>query len=321
MSQRTANDPGNTSAALAVARWAAFRRFAAAIVLVAFAGGTVEGCGAVAHEAPQPAILFTRCCEEIWLLRSNGSTQFIAAGDNPEWMPGHQELIFRRTNDNAQPGPQTSVWIVNFNGTGLREVMSVASPNQVRFMATGGHPVLIAYDDQDGIWTMSIDGSRKRELLRDKGNANELAISPDGSTIAYAFNGDRGLPPALDLVGTNGRRQRVAFQGTQHTCGVRYPSWSPDGYWIAFSLCTEKGEGGEDGIWLVRRDGKDLHRIAASGISPTWSPDGKWIAFSYVRQSNEMVALVKVHPDGSGLVPLAPYMTGKAVTLDETPDW
>jgi len=54
--------------------------------------------------------------------------------------------------------------------------------------------------------------------------------------------------------------------------GAQEPSWSPDGNWIA---CT----GPSSGLWLVRPDGTDAHRVGDHGLWPgiAWSPDSRWI--------------------------------------------
>ncbi|HEY7829504.1 MAG TPA: hypothetical protein VIC06_02945 [Solirubrobacteraceae bacterium] len=299
-------------------------------IFVALAGVSLCACGDTARETPQLPIVFDRDFTSVWLLHPNGPTQFLTMGSKPKWSPDHRRVIFLRSEVSASSANQ-NVWTSNVDGTGVRQVTHVVPPNQVRFIAFGGHPAVIAYADHDGIWTVRPDGSGAHEILRDGGDTNELAISPDGSTIAYAYNGSASAPAALKLVGIGGGAQRVAFPGTSHVCGVSYPSWSPDGRWLAFSLCVDKGGGeGGEGIWLVRPNGRDLHRLVLAGASPTWSPDGKWIAFNLfhenAQRNGELSAFVKIHPDGRGLVELTPYASednpapGQPLASQD-PDW
>ncbi len=72
--------------------------------------------------------------------------------------------------------------------------------------------------------------------------------------------------------------------GLQHLTQGMEPALSPDGNWVAF---TRWGE--QDGIYLIRADGAEEHKIF--GIhqprQPAWSPDGAAIAFSYQQGSQD----------------------------------
>jgi hypothetical protein len=54
-----------------------------------------------------------------------------------------------------------------------------------------------------------------------------------------------------------------------------YPAWSPDGEWLAFSIYN-------DGLYVVRKDGTDVCKLAAAHFSliPSWSHDGQWLVYS-----------------------------------------
>ena len=101
---------------------------------------------------------------------------------------------------------------------------------------------------------------------------------------------------------TAGHHKRQIWAGGE-TTNVGSVAWSPDGYWIAFGLTVEKGGGNaESGVWLIRPDGRNMHRVA-SGAEPTWSPDGRWIAFSRTARSTKSeyaTALEMVRTDGTG---------------------
>ena len=63
--------------------------------------------------------------------------------------------------------------------------------------------------------------------------------------------------------------------------GMRYPCWSPDQKWIAFSLYGD--------IWKVPALGGRAQRLTlheADDVKPRWSPDGKAIAFASDRSGN-----------------------------------
>lgn len=283
------------------------------MLLVVLALPVVQaGCGGAA--TVEPPIAVQRGTAEIALvsLQHHGATQILVGAnfnaDNPTWSPDHRWVLFRSTD--FQAGPSTTLLAVRPNGTGLRAVLSVPPPDQVRFVAWGGDPAIIAYDDDDGIWVMRPDGTDRHEIVRDSGMANELAISPNGSTIAYSFNGDRTEPPSLKLIGTDGKHQATAFRGTAHVCGVRDTSWSAKGGWIAFDLCVAKGGlSVEDGIWLVHPNGTALHRIVRDTAGgPTWSPDSRLIAFSQEKQNG--TAIFSVKPDGSDLHEITPLISG-----------
>jgi Tol biopolymer transport system component/DNA-binding winged helix-turn-helix (wHTH) protein len=107
-------------------------------------------------------------------------------------------------------------------------------------------------------------------------------FSPDGSQIAFAWDGD---PPK----GSNGFDLYVKVIGsenllrlTRHPAELICPTWSPDGTQIAF----HRLDGANTGIYVVPALGgleRKLRstRIAFGMSAPiSWSPDGKWIAFA-----------------------------------------
>ena len=90
------------------------------------------------------------------------------------------------------------------------------------------------------------------------------AISPDGTTIAFAYKGDIFTVPV-----TGGS----ATQITSDPAFDNYPVWSPDSKWIAF---TSKREGSFN-VWMVSRRGgtpKQLTRSTNGGVPVRWLDGG-----------------------------------------------
>ena len=69
---------------------------------------------------------------------------------------------------------------------------------------------------------------------------------------------------------------KVTFLTHDATLGNWSPAWSPRGDWIAYY----SGGVGRLGLYLVRPDGSENHRILEGDAEyPAWSPDGEHLAF------------------------------------------
>ena len=81
------------------------------------------------------------------------------------------------------------------------------------------------------------------------------------------------------------------------------PAWSPNGRWIAFEQWPVAG--GEQTIWLIRRDGNLGRRLTHFGtsdaeFSPSFSPSGRRIAFS-LSTGTDRGGIYTIRTDGTHL--------------------
>jgi len=114
------------------------------------------------------------------------------------------------------------------------------------------------------------------------GRATSPAFSPDGSRIAFAWNGDpapgaKGFDLYVKAMGSE-----TLLRLTQHSSEWISPAWSPDGTQIAFHRLA----GADTGIYVVPALGGPERKLRSTRepweLYPTisWSPDGRRIAFS-----------------------------------------
>ncbi|MCE5248566.1 MAG: protein kinase, partial [Candidatus Polarisedimenticolia bacterium] len=100
----------------------------------------------------------------------------------------------------------------------------------------------------------------------------DVAISPDGSSLAAMRDELQGATVwSLDL------RMQTSTRAADGG-GKSSPVWSPDGTGFAYR--------GEDGIFLVRRDGHGRHALLREptghfAYPASWSADGRFLAFTY----------------------------------------
>ena len=141
-------------------------------------------------------------------------------------------------------------------------------------------------DGTKGIFLMGATGESVRRLTGDEGS--NPAWSPDGSRIVYgkgagaaiAFNPETraGRNAELWIVDLEGEESQLLETGRDSV----QPSWSPNGYRIAFWGLDLVGSGQRD-IWTVPAEGGVA--VAATrdvylDWNPVWSADGRYLYFS-----------------------------------------
>jgi Tol biopolymer transport system component/DNA-binding winged helix-turn-helix (wHTH) protein len=117
---------------------------------------------------------------------------------------------------------------------------------------------------------------RVTPLTSNAGNEEHPAVSPDGTQVAYVWDGVANSKADIYVAAVRGGDvQRLTFDAA----GSDFPCWSPDGAWIAYvrhqrDIMVVAARGG-----AARKLGEEL------GFSVTWTPDGSALLYGD-RQSN-----------------------------------
>jgi Tol biopolymer transport system component/DNA-binding winged helix-turn-helix (wHTH) protein len=110
------------------------------------------------------------------------------------------------------------------------------------------------------------------------GNERDPAVSPDGTRVAFAWNGGDGDDMSLyvQLFDSQSPLRLTAEPGVED----RAPAWSPDGERLAFTRASAT----DCRILLVSALGGPARPLAPCGDPDfrrlAWSPDGRWLALS-----------------------------------------
>jgi TolB protein len=183
-----------------------------------------------------------------------------------------------------------------------------------------GHIVFLDPWD-DAIFVADSTGRRLQRVDLGSG-ASDLAVSPDGKSIAFSRPCVSPSPPCSQLyVMTVGGTDPLLLQtGDTHEWPAR-PSWSADGKRIAFVQGSIGPPGFESRhIYTINADGSGVTQLTQSGYNewPAWSPDGRRIIFARSESDPSaglLYGIFEMDPDGSNVRQL------RSGFRDHSPTW
>jgi dipeptidyl aminopeptidase/acylaminoacyl peptidase len=145
------------------------------------------------------------------------------------------------------------------------------------------------------------------ETLGKTRTPSSAAISPDGTTVAWAIRTREGSQIHLTDIADPAKEKIVGTGVSSASCGSSEPKWSPNGEWLAFvSDCTAKTEkSGQDQVFVWSKktgESKELTHLVGGIDSLAWSPDGKAIGFLFVENATRSAGALAAMKPWAGVI-------------------
>jgi Tol biopolymer transport system component len=147
------------------------------------------------------------------------------------------------------------------------------------------------------------------ETLGKTKTPSSAAISPDGTTVAWAVRAREGSQIHLTEVSNpDPAKEKIVGTGSSAAgCGSSEPKWSPNGAWLAFvSDCTADAEKpGQDQLFVWSKktgESKQLTHLVGMMDSLAWSPDGKTIGFLFVENATRSAGALAAMKPWAGVI-------------------
>ena len=193
----------------------------------------------------------------------------------PAFAPDGRRIAFERW----QVGRNQDLWITAPDGSESRQVtVDPGREMSPSWLPDGRSLVFVSDRSGFGLWAIDLVTGRERPLAELGPRVDSVRVSPDGTRIAFHTPSASGV---FDIwvanIDATGARQ-LTFDSEL----AGFPSWSPDGRWLAF----ERRRGNSDRLMVIPSDGGDAVQLTfgeGRDWAWSWAPDSDRIVFASLR--------------------------------------
>jgi Tol biopolymer transport system component len=298
-------------------------------------------------------ILFARA-GDIWAANGSNLTALTNKGTDsaPAWSPDGSKIYFIQTTERTSDPPWggshytfevPSIMSMNADGSKRTQIYNgifkAGSGNWFSTILTpdvspNGKTIAVVSDGQSVpnnaniqdfapvvLYTLPAGGGKLQNMNVRNANGlghNDPAWSPDGTSLAFTFNGKDGAigAPTIGILTLATKKLTLLKKGYSN------PSWSPDMRYIAAEQTV--GGNGRDIVVLDPASGAEVAQLTNDGNSfnPAFSPNGDQIA--YLKRNGLSVDLRVMTLDVTSGITLSsdkPITDDGALTADSAPAW
>ena len=253
--------------------------------------------GQIAYVAPNPDHGNSL---EIYTITRDGTSRanFSAHPErdqDPAWSPDGTRIAFASARDEVH----MDIWVAAADGSGLTNLTPL--PDSTDSGQAGTEPAWspdgtrIAYSYQGDIWVMRATTGAGKRNLTDDPSLPAAGQSPAWSPDGTTIAYVRNGD--IWVMGAGGANKRqLTFTGG--SAAEKNPDWSPDGLRLVYERSGQ--------VWTMNRNGTQQTAVAAGpdqgGTGPAWSPEGDWVVFSssgYTAPNGPDLFVAR--PDGSAV--------------------
>lgn len=216
------------------------------------------------------------------------------------------------------------IWVVNRDGTGLRQLTSGASTEDQPAWSPDGTRIVYRSDAESGsdIWVVNADGTGPINLTRNQwrfgqSTSNSPAWGPDGRIAFSDVLGPPSYRAVIRSMNPDGTDWRTVADDPAWTFGD--PAYSPDGRFLAVRMSGMNGQGSFVNVLGVNGEPLIWTSFPIAGTAPAWSPDSRWLAVSLLNGMGPCTCTLWL-ADLAGSV-RRPISNGEGLSAGEHPAW